>query len=142
MNTAQAYLGQQIYRRALVVVLKLFPIYKLEGQSLRIVWRWRRCGGAGSGRKCSLYQAVHSIGSRGEALTCVSRNQQQFIEKDADISSTYMQMDGKKYSNLQFPKFREVIMEVLEKQEKQKKKSAFTCFIGRIKESLLQCQNT
>ena len=40
-------------------------------------------------------QAVHSIGSRGEALTCVSRNQQQFIEEDADISSTYMQMDGK-----------------------------------------------
>ena len=56
LNTAQAYLGQQIYRRALVIGSETFPSYKLEGQKyLRIVWRWCRCGGAGSGRKCSLY---------------------------------------------------------------------------------------
>ena len=98
LNTAQAYLGQQIYRRALVIgseTLSHLTNWK-DRSNLRIVWRWRRCGGAGSGRKCSLYQAVHSIGSKGEALTCVSRNQQQFIEKDADISSTYMQMDRKR----------------------------------------------
>ena len=62
-------------------------------------------------------QAVHSIGSRGKALTCVSRNQQQFIEKDADISSTYMQMDGKEVFKFAVSKVPEVIMEVLEKTE-------------------------
>ena len=90
----------------------------------------------------SIPRLFHSIGSRGEALTCVSRNQQQFIEKDADISSTYMQMDGKEVFKFAVSKVPEVIMEVLEKAGKQKKKSAFTCFIRRIKESLLQCQNT
>ena len=70
-------------------------------------------------------QAVHSIGSRGEALTCVSRNQQQFIEKDADISSTYMQMDGKEVFKFAVSKVPEVIMEVLEKAGKTKEEIRF-----------------
>ena len=70
-------------------------------------------------------QAVHSIGSRGEALTCVSRNQQQFIEEDADISSTYMQMDGKEVFKFAVSKVPEVIMEVLEKAGKTKEEIRF-----------------
>ena len=70
-------------------------------------------------------QAVHSIGSKGEALTCVSRNQQQFIEKDADISSTYMQMDGKEVFKFAVSKVPEVITEVLEKAGKTKEEIRF-----------------
>ena len=70
-------------------------------------------------------QAVHSIGSKGEALTCVSRNQQQFIEKDADLSSTYMQMDGKEVFKFAVSKVPEVIMEVLEKAGKTKEEIRF-----------------
>ena len=78
-------------------------------------------------------QAVHSIGSKGEALTCVSRNQQQFIEKDADISSTYMQMDGKEVFKFAVSKVPEVIMEVLEKAGKTKEEIAEE-IIGRLEE--------
>ena len=97
LNTAQAYLGQQIYRRALVIGSEtLSHLTNWKDRSTCVLFG----DGAGAvvleAEENAVYiQAVHSIGSRGEALTCVSRNQQQFIEEDADISSTYMQMDGK-----------------------------------------------
>ena len=97
LNTAQAYLGQQIYRRALVIGSEtLSHLTNWKDRSTCVLFG----DGAGAvvleAEENAVYtQAVHSIGSRGEALTCVSRNQQQFIEKDADISSTYMLMDGK-----------------------------------------------
>ena len=51
--------------------------------------------------------------------------QQQFIEKDADISSTYMLMDGKEVFKFAVSKVPEVIMEVLEKAGKTKEEIRF-----------------
>ena len=122
LNTAQAYLGQQIYRRALVIGSEtLSHLTNWKDRSTCVLFG----DGAGAvvleAEENAVYtQAVHSIGSRGEALTCVSRNQQQFIEKDADISSTYMQMDGKEVFKFAVSKVPEVIMEVLEKAGKTK----------------------
>lgn len=127
MNTAQAYLGQQIYRRALVIGSEtLSHLTNWKDRSTCVLFG----DGAGAvvleAEENAVYtQAVHSIGSRGEALTCVSRNQQQFIEKDADISSTYMQMDGKEVFKFAVSKVPEVIMEVLEKVGKTKEEIRF-----------------
>lgn len=88
LNTAQAYLGQQIYRRALVIGSEtLSHLTNWKDRSTCVLFG----DGAGAvvleAEENAVYiQAAHSIGSRGEALTCVSRNQQQFIEKDADLS--------------------------------------------------------
>ena len=127
LNTAQAYLGQQIYRRALVIGSEtLSHLTNWKDRSTCVLFG----DGAGAvvleAEENAVYtQAVHSIGSRGEALTCVSRNQQQFIEKDADISSTYMQMDGKEVFKFAVSKVPEVIMEVLEKVGKTKEEIRF-----------------
>ncbi len=83
LNTAQAYLGQQIYRRALVIGSEtLSHLTNWKDRSTCVLFG----DGAGAvvleAEENAVYtQAVHSIGSKGEALTCVSRNQQQFIEK-------------------------------------------------------------
>ena len=127
LNTAQAYLGQQIYRRALVIGSEtLSHLTNWKDRSTCVLFG----DGAGAvvleAEENAVYtQAVHSIGSRGEALTCVSRNQQQFIEEDADISSTYMQMDGKEVFKFAVSKVPEVIMEVLEKAGKTKEEIRF-----------------
>ena len=127
LNTAQAYLGQQIYRRALVIGSEtLSHLTNWKDRSTCVLFG----DGAGAvvleAEENAVYiQAAHSIGSRGEALTCVSRNQQQFIEKDADLSSTYMQMDGKEVFKFAVSKVPEVITEVLEKAGKTKEEIRF-----------------
>ena len=127
LNTAQAYLGQQIYRRALVIGSEtLSHLTNWKDRSTCVLFG----DGAGAvvleAEENAVYtQAVHSIGSRGEALTCVSRNQQQFIEKDADISSTFMQMVGKEVFIFSDSKVPEVIMEELEKAGKTKEEIRF-----------------
>lgn len=127
LNTAQAYLGQQIYRRALVIGSEtLSHLTNWKDRSTCVLFG----DGAGAvvleAEENAVYtQAVHSIGSKGEALTCVSRNQQQFIEKDADLSSTYMQMDGKEVFKFAVSKVPEVITEVLEKAGKTKEEIRF-----------------
>ena len=119
--------GQQIYRRALVIGSEtLSHLTNWKDRSTCVLFG----DGAGAvvleAEENAVYtQAVHSIGSKGEALTCVSRNQQQFIEKDADISSTYMQMDGKEVFKFAVSKVPEVIMEVLEKAGKTKEEIRF-----------------
>ncbi len=127
LNTAQAYLGQQIYRRALVIGSEtLSHLTNWKDRSTCVLFG----DGAGAvvleAEENAVYiQAAHSIGSKGEALTCVSRNQQQFIEKDADLSSTYMQMDGKEVFKFAVSKVPEVITEVLEKAGKTKEEIRF-----------------
>ena len=71
LNTAQAYLGQQIYRRALVIGSEtLSHLTNWEDRSTCVLFG----DGAGAvvleAEENAVYtQAVHSIGSRGEALT-------------------------------------------------------------------------
>ena len=74
----------QIYRRALVIVSeKLFPSYKLKDRSTCVLFG----DGAGAvvleAEENAVYtQAVHSIGSKGEALLPVfGCNQQQIYRK-------------------------------------------------------------
>ena len=65
-------------------------------------------------------QATHSIGNDGGALTCASRNQPGFAEENADLTPTYMQMDGKEVFKFAVSKVPEVIQEVLEQAGKTK----------------------
>ena len=95
LNTAQAYLGGRIYRTALVI-------------------------GAEADPSAVYVQATHSIGNDGGALTCASRNQPGFAEENADLTPTYMQMDGKEVFKFAVSKVPEVIQEVLEQAGKTK----------------------
>ena len=61
-------------------------------------------------------QVTHSDGTRGEVLTCSSRNQIRFEENPKD-QSTYMQMDGGEVFKFAVSKVPEVIRELL-RQEK------------------------
>lgn len=118
LNTAQAYLGQGIYRTAIVI--------GVESLSNQLNWKDRSTcilfgDGAGavvlkaqdSGRYA---QVTHSDGTRGEVLTCSSRNQIRFEENPKD-QSTYMQMDGGEVFKFAVSKVPEVIRELL-RQEK------------------------
>lgn len=119
LNTAQAYLGQGIYRTALVI----------GAERLSNLTNWKDRGtcilfGDGAGAVVlkeasdSRYvQAVHSAGEGGGVLTCASRNQEKYIEQP-DAPETYMQMDGKEVFKFAVSKVPEVIRELLEKAGK------------------------
>ncbi|MGO4946360.1 beta-ketoacyl-ACP synthase III [Blautia sp. Sow4_E7] len=127
LNTAQAYLGQQIYKRALVIGAEVLShLTNWQDRSTCVLFG----DGAGAvvleAEEDAVYvQATHSIGKGGEALTCTSRNQPEFAEKDADISASYMQMDGKEVFKFAVSKVPEVIFEVLEKAGKTKDEIRF-----------------
>lgn len=122
LNTAQAYLGQQIYKKALVIGAEVLShLTNWQDRSTCVLF------GDGAGAVVleveddAVYiQATHSIGKSGEALTCTSRNQPEFIENGADLAPTYMQMDGKEVFKFAVSKVPEVIQEVLEKSGKTK----------------------
>ena len=122
LNTAQAYLAQGIYRSALVIgAEKLSGLTDWTDRGTCILFG----DGAGAvvlkaeegGRYA---QVTHSIGKKGGALTCASRNQPVFAEINADITSTYMEMDGKEVFKFAVSKVPEAISELLEKAGKNK----------------------
>ena len=127
LNTAQAYLGQQIYKRALVIGAEVLShLTNWQDRSTCVLFG----DGAGAvvleAEDDAVYiQATHSIGKSGEALTCTSRNQPEFIENGADLAPTYMQMDGKEVFKFAVSKVPEVIQEVLEKSGKTKEEIRF-----------------
>ena len=127
LNTAQAYLGQQIYKRALVIGAEVLShLTNWQDRSTCVLFG----DGAGAvvleAEDDAVYiQATHSIGKSGEALTCTSRNQPGFIENGADLAPTYMQMDGKEVFKFAVSKVPEVIQEVLEKSGKTKEEIRF-----------------
>lgn len=127
LNTAQAYLGQQIYKKALVIGAEVLShLTNWQDRSTCVLF------GDGAGAVVleveddAVYiQATHSIGKSGEALTCTSRNQPEYIENGADLAPTYMQMDGKEVFKFAVSKVPEVIQEVLEKSGKTKEEIRF-----------------
>ena len=127
LNTAQAYLGQQIYKKALVIGAEVLShLTNWQDRSTCVLFG----DGAGAvvleAEDDAVYiQATHSIGKSGEALTCTSRNQPEFIENGADLAPTYMQMDGKEVFKFAVSKVPEVIQEVLEKSGKTKEEIRF-----------------
>lgn len=122
LNTAQAYLGGQIYRTALVIGAEaLSHLTNWQDRSTCVLF------GDGAGAvvleadPSAVYiQATHSIGNGGGALTCTSRNQPEFTRENADLTSTYMQMDGKEVFKFAVSKVPEVIQEVLDRAGKTK----------------------
>ena len=127
LNTAQAYLGQQIYKKALVIGAEVLShLTNWQDRSTCVLFG----DGAGAvvleAEDDAVYiQATHSIGKSGEALTCTSRNQPEYIENGADLAPTYMQMDGKEVFKFAVSKVPEVIQEVLEKSGKTKEEIRF-----------------
>ena len=127
LNTAQAYLGQQIYKKALVIGAEVLShLTNWQDRSTCVLFG----DGAGAvvleAEDDAVYiQATHSIGKSGEALTCTSRNQPEFIENGVNLAPTYMQMDGKEVFKFAVSKVPEVIQEVLEKSGKTKEEIRF-----------------
>lgn len=127
LNTAQAYLGQGIYRKALVIGSEVLShLTNWQDRSTCVLFG----DGAGAivleAEESAVYiQTTHSIGKGGSALTCTSRNQPEFTEPGADFSPTYMQMDGKEVFKFAVSKVPEVILEVLEKAGKTKEEIRF-----------------
>ncbi len=122
LNTAQAYLGQKIYTTALVIGTEaLSHLTNWKDRSTCVLFG----DGAGAvvlkaSEDASYSQVTHSIGKKGGALTCASRNQPVFAEINADITSTYMEMDGKEVFKFAVSKVPEAISELLEKAGKNK----------------------
>ena len=122
LNTAQAYLGQKIYDTALVIGAEaLSHLTNWQDRSTCVLF------GDGAGavvlkteESAQYIQISHSIGEDGAALTCASRNQQKFVKSDADLSETYMQMDGKEVFKFAVSKVPKVLEAVLQKAGKTK----------------------
>lgn len=126
LNTAQAYLGQGIYKTAIVI--------GAESLSNLVDWKDRStCILFGDGAGAVVLRAsedgkysqfTYSDGSKGEVLTCSSRNQKQYEEEPKD-SKTYMQMDGGEVFKFAVSKVPEVIRELLEKEEMNMEEVAY-----------------
>lgn len=116
-NTAAAYLAAGMYETVLVI----------GSESLSNLTNWKDRGtcilfGDGAGAAVvkaaegKMYRAVtHSDGSRGDALTCISRHNKNW--KEIPIEDTYMQMDGQAVFKFAVKKVPEAIREVLEKND-------------------------
>ncbi|MCD8119212.1 MAG: ketoacyl-ACP synthase III [Lachnospiraceae bacterium] len=74
------------------------------------------CGMAGANVSPGRYaQVTHSVGAKGDALTCVSRNQAKYAGVDAP--ETYLQMDGRAVFKFAVSKVPAVILELAEKEK-------------------------
>lgn len=116
LNTAQAYIASGMYRKILII----------GSESLSNIVNWEDRGscilfgdGAGAAVICAeegtMYPCVmHSDGAKGSVLTCESRHQKNWEEKEA-AKETYMYMDGKEVFKFAVKKVPEVIQELLEK---------------------------
>lgn len=126
LNTAQAYLGQGIYRTALVI----------GAESLSNLTNWKdrsTCILFGDGAGAAVLQAspegsyvqvTHSAGEKGGVLTCTSRNRKKY-EENPEAPETYMQMDGKEVFKFAVSREPEVIRELLEKAGKKQEEIRF-----------------
>lgn len=118
LNTAQAYIAAGIYRTVLII----------GSESLSNIVNWEDRGscilfgdGAGAAVVCAqegdIYPCVmHSDGAKGVVLSCESRHQKNWMEKE-EAKETYMYMDGKEVFKFAVKKVPEVIFELLEKTE-------------------------
>lgn len=118
LNTAQAYMGQGIYRTVLVVGAEcLSNLTNWQDRSTCILFG----DGAGAvvlkaGEEGRYAQVTHSVGKDGGVLTCKSRNQKKY-EDEPKAEETYMQMDGREVFKFAVSKVPEVIRELLEREE-------------------------
>lgn len=116
LNTAQAYLGQGIYKTALIVGAEtLSNLTNWQDRSTCILFG----DGAGAAvlkaEETGIFaQVTHSDGAKGGVLTCTSRNRIDY-ENHAAAPETYMQMDGKEVFKFAVSKVPEAIEELLEK---------------------------
>lgn len=116
LNTAQAYLSQEIYKTAIVI--------GAESLSNLVNWKDRSTcilfgDGAGavvlkSSEDGKYSQVTYSDGSKGKVLTCSSRNQKRFEDNPMD-GSTYMQMDGGEVFKFAVSKVPGVVRKLLDK---------------------------
>lgn len=117
LNTAQAYIGQGIYKTALVIGAEaLSNLTNWEDRSTCILFG----DGAGAAvlkaEETGHYaQVTHSVGEKGGVLTCTSRNQSEY-ENHAAAAETYIQMDGKEVFKFAVSKVPEVIEKLLKKE--------------------------
>lgn len=117
LNTAQAYMAQGIYQTALVIGAEaLSNLTNWEDRSTCILF------GDGAGavvlktEENGLYaQVTHSVGAKGEVLTCTSRNRKEY-EEDASAAETYIRMDGKEVFKFAVSSVPAVIEKLLEKE--------------------------
>lgn len=116
LNTAQAYIGQGIYKNALIVGAEtLSNLTNWQDRSTCILF------GDGAGAVVlkaeeagCFVQTTHSVGEKGGVLTCTSRNRKDY-ENSPKAPETYMQMDGKEVFKFAVSKVPEAIEELLEK---------------------------
>lgn len=117
LNTAQAYIGQGIYRTALVIGAEaLSNLTNWEDRSTCILFG----DGAGAAvlkaEETGYYsQVTHSVGEKGGVLTCTSRNQRKY-ENHADAAETFTKMDGKEVFKFAVSRVPEAIETLLEKE--------------------------
>lgn len=118
LNTAQAYIGQEIYKTVLVI----------GAECLSNLTNWQDRGtcilfGDGAGavvlkaeEEGRYAQITHSVGRDGGVLTCSSRNQKRF-EEQPKAEETFMRMDGREVFKFAVSKVPEVIRELLGREE-------------------------
>lgn len=126
MNTAQAYIGQGLYRTALVIGAEcLSNLVNWSDRSTCILFG----DGAGAAVLKASEQGVysqvsHSVGDDGGALTCTSRNQIQY-EEAPRAEETYLQMDGRAVFKFAVSRVPEAIQELLQKEQIKKEQIKF-----------------
>lgn len=117
-NTAQAYIASGMYRTVLII--------GAESLSNTVNWKDRgTCILFGDGAGAAVLRAeegevcqpvTYSDGSKGSALTCMSRHRKSYVTEGEDFES-YMQMDGQAVFKFAVKKVPEVVREVLEKAD-------------------------
>ncbi len=124
MNTAQAYLAQGIYRTALVVGAEcLSNLTDWTDRSTCILFG----DGAGAAvlrarQEGGFAQVTHSVGSRGEVLTCASANRRIGGVKEDSLHGvpqreTFLRMEGGEVFKFAVSKVPEVITELLRREQ-------------------------
>ncbi len=117
LNTAQAYICQGIYKTAVVIgAEKLSDLVNWNDRTTCILF----ADGAGAAvlraEDEGVYsQVTHSVGDKGSALTCSSRNQKRYENNCAP--ETYLQMDGSEVFKFAVSKVPKVINELLEREQ-------------------------
>lgn len=117
-NTAQAYIASGMYQTVLII--------GSEGLSSIVNWEDRgTCILFGDGAGAAVLRAkegklpiavTHSDGEKGGVLSCESRHQKGWQEKEA-AKATYVYMDGKGVFKFAVKRVPEMIHELLEKNE-------------------------
>lgn len=126
LNTAMAYIGQGIYKTAIVV----------GAETLSNLTNWEDRGtcvlfGDGAGAAVvqasdqgKFAQATASVGEKGEALTLTNRNQLAYLD-NPKAPETFMKMDGQAVFKFAVSKVPEVIHQLLDQTNVQKEDIRF-----------------